>query len=319
MSNGRVRSLFNYLCGSEVDDSDEYRRSTRGGGGARSSCVNCESLKTFLRYTFRITSKLFPSLLAPSTLAFLALLADVIILEVVVYRVGLLSGRYYKCLSDQDLPAFWNLTLIAVLYIIVNSILKSIKDFLASLLSIMWRKQLTQSLHKMYFTRMRFYYLQMNGSCDSGTSGGYGVAAGSQETTATNPTTTDDAAACVQPLNVDFNTDRLDNPDQRITQDVNSLCVSLSSIIPLLIITPFVIGWYGYQVRSGLFKKGNYFFHKFESLFIYSNLKAYKTVGISGIGAVVGYFLFWGLINGPLTAPIARVVYKQDKKEGDFR
>lgn len=47
--------------------------------------------------------------------------------------------------------------------------------------------------------------------------------------------------------------------------------------------------------------------------------KAYKTVGISGIGAVVGYFLFWLLINGPLTTPIARVVYKQDKKEGDFR
>lgn len=313
MSSGRIRSLFNYLCGSEVDDSDEYRRSTHGGGGgARSNCVNCESLKTFLRYTFRITSKLFPSLLAPSTLAFFALLADVIVLEVVVYRVGLLSGRYYKCLSDQDLPAFWHLTLIAVLYIIVNSILKSIKDFLASLLSIMWRKQLTQSLHKMYFTRMRFYYLQMNGS-GSGTSGGCGVAAGSQETTATNPTTTDDSTACVQPLNLDFNADRLDNPDQRITQDVNSLCVSLSSIIPLLIITPFVIGWYGYQVRNG------FLFNIYDSLFNFSILKAYKTVGISGIGAVVGYFLFWGLINGPLTAPIARVVYKQDKKEGDFR
>jgi ABC-type uncharacterized transport system fused permease/ATPase subunit len=40
----------------------------------------------------------------------------------------------------------------------------------------------------------------------------------------------------------------LDNPDQRITQDVKSLCDSISTIVPLLMITPFVIGWYGYQV-----------------------------------------------------------------------
>ena len=43
---------------------------------------------------------------------------------------------------------------------------------------------------------------------------------------------------------------KLDNPDQRLTQDVNSLCDSFSTIIPTIIISPFVIGWYGYQVQT---------------------------------------------------------------------
>ena len=46
----------------------------------------------------------------------------------------------------------------------------------------------------------------------------------------------------------DKNQSNLDNPDQRIVQDVNTLCQSLSSILPVLLISPFVMGWYTYQV-----------------------------------------------------------------------
>lgn len=236
MSNGAIKSFFNYLRGSEDDVTATTTNERRHG--SRSflwSHSRSESLKTFVKYTLGIGGQLFPSLLSASTFAFLALLADVIVLEVVVYRVGLLSGRYYKCLSDQDLHAFWTLTIMAALYIVVNSVLKSIKDFLASLLSILWRKQLTQHLHQAYFTRMRFYYLQM-------------MHDGTTKTT-TRTSTSGINTIETRPLNLDYEESRhLDNPDQRITQDVNSLCVSLSSIIPLLIITPFVIGWYGYQV-----------------------------------------------------------------------
>ena len=40
----------------------------------------------------------------------------------------------------------------------------------------------------------------------------------------------------------------LDNPDQRITQDVDSMCLSISKITPILLISPFVIGYYIYKV-----------------------------------------------------------------------
>lgn len=104
----------------------------------------------------------------------------------------------------------------------------------------MWRKQLTQKLHDMYFTRMRYYYLQAsnNQSCDNQKINNLIIADHPNEIPNENI--------------AESKLKRLDNPDQRVTQDVNSLCISLASIIPLLIISPFVIGWYGYQVDKTL-------------------------------------------------------------------
>ena len=42
-------------------------------------------------------------------------------------------------------------------------------------------------------------------------------------------------------------------------------------------------------------------------------------MGIAGPLAVVVYFIVWSLINGPFSVPIASVVYREDKREGDFR
>lgn len=129
-------------------------------------------------------------------------------------------------MSNQDISAFWSLTISAILYIIINATLKSIQTFLASLLSIIWRKTLTHHIHSIYFTQLRFYYLQVGKQVDENSE-----------------------LLSSSPEGLDLGFSRLDNPDQRIAQDINSLCTSLASIIPLLIVTPFVIGWYGYQVR----------------------------------------------------------------------
>ena len=92
----------------------------------------------------------------------------------------------------------------------------------------------------MYFTRMRYYYLQAsnNQSCDNQKISNLIIADHPNEIPNENI--------------AESKLKRLDNPDQRVTQDVNSLCISLASIIPLLIISPFVIGWYGYQVEIRL-------------------------------------------------------------------
>jgi ABC-type uncharacterized transport system fused permease/ATPase subunit len=42
-------------------------------------------------------------------------------------------------------------------------------------------------------------------------------------------------------------------------------------------------------------------------------------VGYYGPLTVLIYFIIWSMINGPLAKSIINVVYKQDKKEGDFR
>ena len=80
---------------------------------------------------------------------------------------------------------------------------------------------------------MRFYYLQYLNNTDN-----------NEFQSSINDSLTSERRIILN----DNSFNKLDNPDQRITQDVNSLCVSFSSIIPLLLITPFVICWYGYKV-----------------------------------------------------------------------
>jgi ATP-binding cassette, subfamily D (ALD), member 4 len=221
----------------------------------------------------------FPLFLSVPTLVFGLLLIDVVALEFVVYQVGLLGGKFYKSLTDKNLDNFKDLAIISILLIILNSFMVSMRDFSAQLLSILWRKNITLELHKLYFEKKNYYYIQ-------------------QKLLISNENSSDVLLLDHKSTNVLIEQDLvkntlIDNPDQRITQDVNSLCKSFSTILPVLIISPFVICWYTYQ--------------------------AFLNIGYTGPLTVFVYFIVWSIINGPLTGPIARVIYKQDIKEGDFR
>jgi ABC-type uncharacterized transport system fused permease/ATPase subunit len=139
--------------------------------------------------------------------------------------------------------------------------MKSLNDFMASLLSIIWRKNITLKLHDLYFSKRNFYYLQFYGSKTSSNQQKIRNLANNvvnvlsdSEVNTSIPSTAILMGSSAPSHNTTSNNDKageiqiLDNPDQRITQDVKSLCDSISTIVPLLMITPFVIGWYGYQV-----------------------------------------------------------------------
>lgn len=238
-----LKAFFNYLTG------HESQKSTENDVERKRSAPMLESVKLFLKYFTRIWRLLFPKCAAVSTFLFAVLLVNVVVLEVVIYRVGLLGGKFYKCLSNRDVGSFWFLAISSVLYIIVNSLLKSVKDFVSNLLSIVWRKSITLHVHNGYFNGKNFYYL--NGEVNSASSNtGESDPLAVTVTSATNVSTEPIVPNRRGGNNGADRARRLDNPDQRITQDVNSLCVSLASIVPLLLITPFVIGWYGFQVRS---------------------------------------------------------------------
>ncbi|XP_071079907.1 lysosomal cobalamin transporter ABCD4-like [Haliotis cracherodii] len=85
----------------------------------------------------------------------------------------------------------------------------------------------------------------------------------------------------------------IDNPDQRITQDVDKLCNSFSLIIAPLIISPFTIGFYVNQ--------------------------AVKGTGYIGPVSVVVFFILATIINKFLMSPVVRSVFQQKRREGDFR
>lgn len=248
-----MNNIFNYIRG------DEYPNQTRVTSHRHKFSHLIESLKLFLKYLAKIIKHLFPSFLSASSILFLILLTDVVLLEFVVYRVGLFSGRYYKVLSNRDLTAFWPLAATSIAYIIINSLMKSIKDFITNLLSIVWRKYITFSLHDNYFQSKNFYYLQHQNASTEET---INILIDDHQTAKNLSTNRRPLGVqnSVEPIlgdlhglepsssDLDKKNVLLDNPDQRITQDVKSLCISIANIVPLILISPFVIGWYGYQV-----------------------------------------------------------------------
>ncbi|CEF62878.1 ATP-binding cassette sub-family D member 4 [Strongyloides ratti] len=86
----------------------------------------------------------------------------------------------------------------------------------------------------------------------------------------------------------------IDNPDQRITQDVDKMCKDLAlTIIPAVLICPFVIVYYTY--------------------------KTYTTAGIYGCGMIFAYFIIGTIVNRVLISPLAKWANRVEKCEGNFR
>lgn len=85
----------------------------------------------------------------------------------------------------------------------------------------------------------------------------------------------------------------IDNPDQRITQDVDRLCQKLSGIVPTVLVSPFTIGYYSYQ--------------------------SFCVAGVGGPLAVFVYFGLSTIVNKLLIGPVVPRVYELEKQEGRFR
>ncbi|XP_062973923.1 lysosomal cobalamin transporter ABCD4 isoform X2 [Elgaria multicarinata webbii] len=85
----------------------------------------------------------------------------------------------------------------------------------------------------------------------------------------------------------------IDNPDQRISQDVERFCKQLSSMASKLIISPFTLVYYTYQ--------------------------CFYSTGWLGPVSIFGYFIIGTIVNKVLMSPIVSKLVHQEKLEGDFR
>ncbi|XP_012872884.1 PREDICTED: ATP-binding cassette sub-family D member 4 isoform X1 [Dipodomys ordii] len=215
------------------------------GAGARPR-LDLQFLQRFLR----IQKVLFPSWSSQNVLMFLTLLFVTLLEQLVIYQVGVIPSQYYGVLGNKDLDGFKALTFLAVVFIVLNSTLKSFDQFTCNLLYVSWRKDLTEHLHRLYF-RARVYYT----------------------------------------LNV--LQDGIDNPDQRISQDVERFCRQLSSMASKLIVSPFTLVYYTYQ--------------------------CFQSTGWLGPVSIFGYFILGTMVNKTLMGPIVAKLVQQEKLEGDFR
>ena len=192
-----------------------------------------------------------------TTILTVILLILALIYEYSVYNIGLITGDYYKIMNEKNVDRFWHQTVVSVLLILGMASAKSAKGLVTQSLYVGWRNNLTETLHKKYFQNQAFYRLNvLNKKID----------------------------------NSDKDTD---NIDQRITQDVEKMCNSLSSLIPELIVSPFIIVFYA--------------------------RKCFQVTGFLGPLTCVIFFVISSTINRFLVKKIAQKVYQQEQCEGDFR
>ncbi|BFZ07074.1 hypothetical protein BsWGS_10113 [Bradybaena similaris] len=85
----------------------------------------------------------------------------------------------------------------------------------------------------------------------------------------------------------------IDNPDQRITQDVDGMCKTFSLVLVPIIITPFKTCYYIY--------------------------KCWTVTSYLGPVSTIVFFIIFTVINKLLMSPVSRYVYLQEKMEGNFR
>ncbi|KAG1944336.1 lysosomal cobalamin transporter ABCD4-like [Pimephales promelas] len=204
----------------------------------------------FLQRFCRILKILFPSWSNQSVRMFITLLGVTLSVQLVIYQVGLIPSQFYEVLSEKSYGKFKDLVVFAVLLILVNSTLKSLDQYISSLLYVSWRKSLTEEIHNTYF-KGRVYYT-LNILCKD-----------------------------------------IDNPDQRISQDVERLCKQMSTMASRLLISPFTVTYYSYQ--------------------------CFNSAGWIGFVSIFGYFVAGTIVNKILIGPIVSMLVEQEKLEGDFR
>ncbi|XP_051738492.1 ATP-binding cassette sub-family D member 4 isoform X1 [Ctenopharyngodon idella] len=204
----------------------------------------------FLQRVCSILKILFPSWSNQSVRMFMTLLGVTLSVQLVIYQVGLIPSQFYEVLSEKSYGKFKNLVVFAVVLILINSTLKSLDQYISSLLYVSWRKSLTEEIHNTYFKGRVYYTLNV--------------------------------------LRKD-----IDNPDQRISQDVERLCKQMSTMASRLLISPFTVTYYTYQ--------------------------CFNSAGWIGFVSIFGYFVAGTIINKILIGPIVSMLVEQEKLEGDFR
>ncbi|XP_039390071.1 lysosomal cobalamin transporter ABCD4 isoform X6 [Mauremys reevesii] len=176
----------------------------------------------FLRRFGKIQAILFPRWSSQNVLMFLTLLSIALLEQLVIYQVGLIPSQYYGVLGSKDFSGFKTLTTIAAILIVLNSTVREAcahrglerakRDPMLKSLDQFICNLMYVSWRKTLTEYLHGYYFQ---------------------------------GQVYYTLNV--LREDIDNPDQRISQDVERFCRQLSSMASKLIISPFTLGYYTYQ------------------------------------------------------------------------
>ncbi|XP_061167666.1 lysosomal cobalamin transporter ABCD4-like isoform X2 [Saccostrea echinata] len=203
----------------------------------------------FFKRFLKLTGYMFPSWKSVQVLICFLLLILGLLEQVVIFYIGNIPSKYYKVFGDRDMRGFREKTIMAVILIIAEAFIKASTVYLASVLYIKWRGCINAKIHKLYFTDLVYYNVNVAG--------------------------------------------KIDNPDQRITQDLDRMCDNFSQIFAPIIIAPFTIAYYLY--------------------------KSVESTSYLGPVGVLSFFIVATVINKLLMSPVVQYVFRREKMEGNYR
>lgn len=156
--------------------------------------------------------------------------------EFLIYHIGLISAQFYYILLLKDVYKFYIHLAITLALILFMSLIKSAKNYVASVLYIEWRECISEQLITHYFGDLNYYLLSQPG--DGSTFGGH-----------------DDKWTVKEGKRKGAALKALDNVDQRISQDADRLCAELSNVLSQIVLSPLTILYYSVKVYTtiGLF------------------------------------------------------------------
>eukprot|EP00892_Ulva_mutabilis_P007564 jgi/Ulvmu1/517/UM001_0525.1 len=237
------------------------------------------------------------------------------ILEVLaVSRVGAIIGQFYSIYVDKDISKFRSVLLESALFYTAVIVTHTASYTAAQFFAVHWRRRITEHLHSLYFQHNVFASLQSLPARDTPVTpephhpttpppllsprGSHSPRTGAAALSI-GLLGTDEDALLPGPTSPpapapNHSSHRLDNPDQRLTQDISDFCDSLQTFIRKVAKTPFNLVMYTYLC-----------------------LRLFRS--ILPVVAALTFFAVFAAVHYTVVATLASAVYANQQQEGDLR
>ena len=210
---------------------------------------------------------------------------------------GATASRFYAIYLSKDAAAFRTTLALAAAFYAIAAALHASSVVVSRLLSVRWRGALTRALHTHYFHDATFYHLSHTPRAgapapsddDPASPRAYSMSLRSAAAGGRVPAS-NQHAGCALPRG----DTPLDNPDQRVTDDVRFFCDALATFLLRSAEAPITFFYYSYLT-----------------------FRLFGTV--LPIAAAVAFFVACAAAHRVVVGVLAAAVCRQERAEGDFR
>ena len=214
------------------------------------------------------------------------MVASAVAVEIFAVQLMDILSQFYMAVSSNDTELFVKTLLRALVVTSCIALFKALTLYSADYLALEWRKKLITYLHELYVNDKTAYVILVgNGSNHMDTS-----FMNDTKSIGKDGTTSHQSICKEESSNQGT---AIENPDQRITQDVERFCHQTSLLFSTILITPGLILFYGIYL--------------------------YQLFGFIAPLSCVLYFLLSALITIIFSRSLAQTIYNQELLEGNLR